>query len=160
MNKFFKRLLITILSLLIVFFIAKNILFNIYVSRHNTNALLKLKTVNTTNYNKFYAFIHDIESETDWQVYVTSTFRTSQEQARLKKQDKRNASAGHSKHNQAEAIDLVLFQNKGLLQTWVMKESKKERWEATNVLQIAKKHQLRWGGTFTNYYDPVHFEID
>jgi D-alanyl-D-alanine carboxypeptidase len=160
MPKFLNRFTILILILFLVYFSVKNIFFSLFVARHNTNALMQLKTVDAHNYDIFYAFIEDIEAKTDWHVYITSTYRTHEQQARLKKQDARNASAGHSKHNQAKAIDLVLFQDNGLWQSWVMKGSKKERWQQTKVLDIAKKHQLTWGGTFRNYYDPVHFEID
>jgi D-alanyl-D-alanine carboxypeptidase len=160
MPKFLNRFTILILILFLVYFSVKNIFFSLFVARHNTNALTKLKTQNAQNYETFYAFIEDVEASTDWHVYITSTYRTTEQQARLKKQDARNASAGHSKHNQAKAIDLVLFQDNGLWQSWVMKGSKKERWQQTKILDIAKKHQLIWGGTFRNYYDPVHFEID
>ena len=155
-----KRFFLTIGLLIVLLFFLKNTFFVYYVAQHNNTALSKIKAENPENYAIFYAFIKEIEEKTDWHVYVTSTYRTPKEQARLKKEDPRNASAGNSKHNFAEAIDIILYQNSVLGQKWILKASSKERWTATKILPIAQKHQLRWGGNFSTYYDPVHFEID
>jgi hypothetical protein len=160
MRKAFNRLFYLVLVLFMVFLVVKKTIFSVYVANHNQTALMKIKTVNPQYYLKFDAFIKAVETETEWKVYITSTYRTAEEQARLKKQDARNARAGQSKHNFAKAVDMVLYKNTFLWQSWVVKASSKERWQRTGVLGIAKRHQLVWGGTFSNYYDPVHFEID
>ncbi|MDZ7900015.1 MAG: M15 family metallopeptidase [Arcicella sp.] len=138
----------------------KNPIFDFYVSKHNQGKLLKIKSVNIDNYNHFVEFVSKIEKETSWKVYITSTHRTFEEQARLKRQDSRNASPGNSKYNYAKAIDIVLYQNTFWEQNWIEKRSEKKRWLSTKVVDVAKKHSLTWGGNFSKYYDPVHFEID
>jgi hypothetical protein len=160
MRKIFNRFFYFIMVLFIVFLAVKKTLFYVYVARHNQAALLKIKQVNPENYQKFADFIKDIENNTEWKVYITSTYRTAKEQERLKKQDARNARAGQSKHNFAKAIDMGLFKNTFFWQTWIVKSSAKERWQNSKVVEIAKRHKLQWGGTFSNYYDPVHFEIE
>jgi hypothetical protein len=122
--------------------------------------MLKIKNINSGNHKQFVQFIHEIEKQTSWKVYITSSYRTYEEQAKLKKQDPRNASPGNSKHNFAKAIDIVLYQNTFWGQRWIEKKNKKELWLSTKIIVIAKKHHLIWGGNFSKYYDPVHFEIE
>jgi hypothetical protein len=159
MRKIFNRFFYFMIVLFMVFLVVKKTYFYIYVARQNQVALLKIKEVNPENYLVFTDFIKDIENNTEWKVYITSTYRTAQEQEMLRKKDPRNARAGQSKHNFAKAVDFVLFKNTFLWQNWILKSSSKKRWQNSKVLEIAKRHQLEWGGTFSNYYDPVHFEI-
>ena len=116
--------------------------------------------VELRNYMVFNAFIHDIEKETDWQILITSGYRTVEEQEILKKRDARNARAGQSKHNFGKAIDINLYQSTWMTGKWLLKSSPKKHWEDSDVLKIAKRYNLKWGGDFKLYYDPVHFEIE
>ena len=153
----YKFLIIFILFTL--FFVLKNPVFNYYVSKQNDRKIQKIKDINIQNAYNFTSFVQDIEQKTSWKVYITSTYRSFEEQTKLKKQDSRNASAGNSKHNFAKAIDIILYRNTFWGQVWIIKGSKKERWLSTNVVEIATKNKLIWGGNFLKYYDPVHFEI-
>ncbi len=149
-----------IILFIFIIFIFKIPIFDYYVLRQNERKILKIKNISTNNHKQFKEFIQDVEEQTSWKVYITSTYRTFEEQAKLKKQDPRNASPGNSKHNFAKAIDIVLYQNTFWWQKRIEKKSKKEIWLSTKIVTIAKKHHLVWGGNFSKYYDPVHFEID
>jgi LAS superfamily LD-carboxypeptidase LdcB len=102
----------------------------------------------------FRMFIKDIE-RLGYTVIITSGKRTNAEQAALKKQDERNASAGSSAHNYGTALDFVLQKNGKTIN----KSSPAALWNSTGVPQLANKHGISWGGVFPNYYDPVHFYI-
>jgi hypothetical protein len=157
--KSFVSLLLTIIIFLGLYVFLKNPLFNSYVLKQNENKLLKIKGLEEKNYTRFSEFINDFEKQTPWKVYITSTYRSREEQARIKLRDPRNAPAGKSKHNFAKAIDVVLYQNTTWGQIWIEKSSKKDLWLSTKIVEIAKKHNLVWGGNFSRYYDPVHFEV-
>jgi D-alanyl-D-alanine carboxypeptidase len=91
---------------------------------------------------------------------ITRGYRTVEEQEILKKRDDRNARAGQSKHNFGKAIGINLYQSTWMTGKWLVKSSSKKRWEDSGILKIAKRYNLRWGGDFKSYYDPVHFEIE
>jgi D-alanyl-D-alanine carboxypeptidase/Family of unknown function (DUF5715) len=155
-----KRIFLVIVIIIFVLYIFKNPIFDFYVLKQNERKIMKIKIVNPDNYNQFLQFVQEVEKQTSWKIYITSTYRSFEEQAKLKKQDPRNASPGNSKHNFAKAIDIVLYQNTFWWQRWIEKRSKKELWLSSKIVAIAKKHHLIWGGNFSKYYNPVHFEIE
>lgn len=160
MKKRFRSVLLITLLLLVIFTILKSLLLPYFVEKRNKSLLTRLKDVELRNYLVFNAFIHDIEKETDWQILITSGYRTVEEQEILKKRDDRNARAGQSKHNFGKAIDINLYQSTWITGKWLLKSSSKKHWEDSGVLKIAKRYNLKWGGDFKSYYDPVHFEIE
>jgi D-alanyl-D-alanine carboxypeptidase len=160
MKKRLRSVLLIILLLLGIFTILKSLLLPYFVEKRNEKILTRLKDVELKNYMIFNAFIHDIEKETGWQILITSGYRTDEEQEILKKRDTRNARAGQSKHNFGKAIDINLYQNTWITGKWLLKSSSKKHWEDSGVLKIAKRYNLKWGGDFKSYYDPVHFEIE
>jgi len=101
----------------------------------------------------FRAFIAKVQAM-GWNVILTSGYRTFAEQADLKAENASNASPGSSFHNFGLAIDLNI--QKGL--TMIRKADSKELWLKTGVPQLGKSMGLVWGGDFTSYHDPVHFE--
>jgi hypothetical protein len=103
--------------------------------------------------NKFRQFIRDVE-QSGWSVIVTSGYRTFARQAQLRAQDSRNAQPGLSLHNYGLAIDI----NAQRGATWLRKASSRKAWVDSGIPAIAKRHGLRWGGDFTGYHDPVHFD--
>jgi hypothetical protein len=129
---------------------------------HSKNAaqLKDIKQVNPAAYAVFTSFIYDIESKTDWQVLIVSGYRDEEKQALLKQMNPKNAAAGKSKHNFGKAIDICVFRRKGLFTQWLVKNSSKQAWEASQIPTIGKAYKFRWGGDFTNYHDPVHFEVN
>lgn len=87
---------------------------------------------------------------------INSSYRTFKRQAELKKEDKRNASPGFSAHNYGLALDIQLNKNGKI---YGMKTPAKD-WIETGIIKSAKSYGLDWGGTFKNYYDPVHFQVE
>jgi hypothetical protein len=160
MKKITRYLLLFTTFIIGSYAILKAALFPYFAHRHNENILRGIKAANAKSYTSFSAFIQDIEKETDWQVLVTSGYRTEDEQERLNQKDSRNADAGQSKHNFGKAIDINLYKNTWRRGTWLMKASDKKRWYDSGILKIAQKHGLKWGGSFKSYYDPVHFETE
>ena len=128
--------------------------YGIFVHRlhaHNRYFLEKMGD----NRQEFEDLFRDIERGTPYYVLVTSGYRSHEEQARLKKQNPKNAAPGRSPHQHQRAMDINLISVKGLIR----KADSKERWNSTGVPQIAKKKGFRWGGDFKSYHDPVHFEL-
>ena len=160
MKKRLRTVLLITPLLMGIFTILKSLLLPYFVEKRNKRILTTLKEVDLRNYMVFNAFIHDIEKETDWKILITSGYRTVEEQKILKKRDARNARAGQSKHNFGKAIDINLYQSTWITGKWVLKSSSKKHWEDSGVLKIAKRYNLKWGGDFKLYYDPVHFEIE
>ena len=160
MKKTFRYFIIATTSIIGLFILLKFLFFPLFVQHHNNKVLAHLKSENAKSYAVFTDFIIDIENKTDWNVLLTSGYRTIKEQEILNRKDPRNADAGQSKHNFGKAIDLNLYQNTWITGKWLMKSSTKNRWEYSGILKIAQKHNLKWGGHFKSYYDPVHFEVE
>lgn len=114
-----------------------------------------LDLLNPAAKQSFTNFIKDIESK-GFAVVINNTYRPTSEQIALKKKDKRNAAAGFSTHEYGEAVDLSLIKNG----VWINKNSSLATWNATGIPQLAKqKYNMRWGGDFKGYNDPVHFDL-
>ncbi len=131
-----------------------------YSQSKNEVQLAEIKQTNPTVFPVFKAFVAEVEATTDWQVLIISGYRDEEEQAVLKKMNPKNASAGKSKHNFGKAIDICVFRRRGFFSQWLIKSSSKKAWEMSQIPDIAKRFKLNWGGNFSNYHDPVHFEIN
>jgi hypothetical protein len=153
-----KKVIFAFVLLFVIYLFLKRSVATFFVHRHNESVLADIKTVNAQTYTRFSSFIDEVEAQTDWQVVITSGYRTAKEQAILNEKDGRNANAGQSKHNFGKAIDINLYKHTWLSSVWLMKKSDKKRWEDSGLLKIAQKNRLKWGGDFKSYYDPVHFE--
>jgi len=103
---------------------------------------------------RFRAFIDQVQKKTGYNVIITSGYRTYAHQARLHREDSRNAKPGFSHHNFGMALDINLQKGTEFLR----KASPKEAWLRTGVVAIGKQLGFRWGGEFGSYYDPVHFD--
>lgn len=115
-----------------------------------------LKKLHPKAQNKFRSFIKDLQ-DLGYDVILTSGYRTFQEQIKLKKENSSNAQAGLSHHNYGTGIDINV--KKGT--TWLRKASSKADWEKSGIPKLAKdKYNLRWGGDFNSYHDPVHFDFE
>ena len=108
--------------------------------------------------DKFKEFISRVEKELGLQIIATSGYRTFEHQARLKKQNPKNASAGNSSHNYGFALDVNVLDGSG--KNILRKATSIKRWEDSKVVKIAKEMGFKWGGDFSNYHDPVHFYIE
>jgi peptidoglycan L-alanyl-D-glutamate endopeptidase CwlK len=103
--------------------------------------------------DKFRELVAAVEGS-GYHVIITSGYRSFEKQAALHKENSANAQAGRSPHNYGLALDLNLQKGVGV---WRKSTTKKE-WENTGVPALAKSLGFRWGGNFTAYYDPVHFD--
>lgn len=99
-------------------------------------------------------FIKAVEDRTGYKVIITSAGRSIQEQAKLYEENSSNAKPGSSYHEFGMAVDINA--QKG---TTVLKKSTPVAdWVGSGIPAIAKEFGLRWGGDFTSYHDPVHFD--
>lgn len=130
-----------------------------YSQYRNAQALEIIKNVNPESYSILHNFIQEIESKTNWKVIIISGYRDEAKQAMLKKQNPKNASPGKSKHNFGKAIDINIYRHNGFFTQWLSKSSSKKAWENTQIVALAKAFKLNWGGNFSHYHDPVHFEV-
>jgi D-alanyl-D-alanine dipeptidase len=130
-----------------------------YSSYQNAQSLEVIKKVNPESFTILNAFINDIESKTGWKVIIISGYRDEAKQAILKKQNPKNASPEKSKHNFGKAIDINIYRRNGFFTQWLSKNSSKKAWGKTKIVGLAQVYKLNWGGNFSHYHDPVHFEV-
>jgi len=132
---------------------------NIKVPVHyslNADQIAHLMKLNPIARDRFYNFIRYVQETLGWDVIITSSYRTFQEQIKQYAENHHNAIPGHSFHNYGLAIDINLVKGNKRIK----KASPKADWIATGVVDAATKFGLTWGGTaFSTYYDPVHFDM-
>ncbi len=151
-------LLITII--LSVGYICFTIVYDLRIRFINRSELKDIAGVNEDYGTRFTHFVDAIEKETDWKVEIISGLRTKEEQIQLKRDNPRNASVKKSRHVLGRAVDLNLYRRNGFRFIRLKKSNSKGSWIATGIPEIAKRYGLLWGGTYRNYHDPVHFEIN
>jgi hypothetical protein len=154
------RNLLIATSIVIVSIIAYNIIFEIRIYFINRSELNDIAVVDKRSSDIFKKFVSEIESKTDWEVSIISGLRTKEEQIQLKRNNPQNAASNKSRHVLGRAIDINLYKRVGLRRVWLKKSSSKGEWRRTGVTAIAEKYHLLWGGSYINYHDPVHFEIN
>lgn len=121
-----------------------------------------LKELHPAAQEIFRNFINLIQSQTDYAVVINSGYRSFARQSSIKYDrsdpdyDPQAATPGLSHHNYGMALDIKL-QNGTI--TLSKRNTTKKAWEATGVVDIAKKLNLRWGGNFGGYNDYVHFDL-
>jgi hypothetical protein len=122
-----------------------------------------IQTLHPVAQDSFRQLIFNIEKQTPFKVQITSAYRSFAEQERIKKENEamvppRPASSpGNSYHNYGLAIDIALYSTtvNGLVYSF---NKTVAEWKQTNILPIAAKLNLRWGGTFDDP-DVVHFDL-
>lgn len=157
------RKLINILIISIILsvgFVCYTIVYDLRIRYINHTELHDIAGINEEYATRMGHFIEDIEKETEWKVSIISGLRTKEEQIRLKRDNPQNAAVSKSRHVLGRAVDLNLYKRNGLFTVRLKKSSSKASWLATKVPKIAKRYGLLWGGTYRNYHDPVHFEIN
>lgn len=117
-----------------------------------------VKSLHPSVRGKFAKFLTEFERKTGLVYKATSGTRTFEHQAQLYNQDHRNARPGYSNHNYGFAIDGNVYDKTG--KRLLRKASSKQAWLDSGIVDIAKKHGLKWGGYFKNYHDPIHFYHD
>jgi hypothetical protein len=108
--------------------------------------------------NRFKEFISRIEKELGLQMIATSGYRTWEHQARLKKENPKNASAGNSSHNYGFALDVNVLDANG--KNILRKATSSQKWIDSGIVDIAKEMGFKWGGDFKGYHDPIHFYLE
>lgn len=106
--------------------------------------------------NKFRKFIDRVEAETDYNVIVTSGYRTFSEQQKEHLANPLNPAPGYSTHNFGLSLDINAVADTSYLR----KSTLKETWEKSGIPAIARDMGFTWGGDFVSYYDPVHIGLD
>ena len=157
------RRLINILLVTIIVtvgYVLYTIVFDLRVRFINRSELNDLAGKNKEYGARFEHFIDDIEKESGWKVRIISGLRSRKEQIQLKRDNPQNAGVSKSRHVLGRAIDINLYKREGIFTIWLKKFSSKADWQRTGVPKIAQRYQLLWGGTYRNYHDPVHFEIN
>lgn len=115
-----------------------------------------LKELNPKVEAQFRAFIKDIEAM-GFKVIITDAYRTIKRSAELYKLNSKNAKPGYSSHNYGTALDLNVIKNG----KQYMKATSLKEWIATGIPKLAKeKYGMRWGGDFSGYKDPIHFDYN
>ena len=148
---------ITILSLGYVCYM---VVYDLRVRYINYSELNEISKLNKEYAARFEDFINTIEKETGWKVVIISGLRTRKEQDKLKRDNPQNAAVNKSRHVLGRAIDINLYKREMLTILKLRKSSSNESWRKTGIAQIARRYRLLWGGTYKNYHDPVHFEIN
>ena len=162
-RKPFLRYLMSIFLVIIistVTYICFTIVYDLRIRFNNRTALNNLEEANQECAAKFNHFIADIERETSWKVEIISGLRSKEAQIQLKRDNPRNAAVNKSRHVLGRAVDLILYKREGFRMIQLRKGSSKSSWLASRVPEIAKRYGLLWGGTYKNYHDPVHFEVN
>ena len=148
---------ITILSLGYVCYM---VVYDLRVRYINYSELNEISKLNKEYAARFEDFINTIEKETGWKVVIISGLRTRKEQDKLKRDNPQNAAVNKSRHVLGRAIDINLYKREMLTILKLRKSSSNESWRKTGIAQISRRYRLLWGGTYKNYHDPVHFEIN
>lgn len=112
-----------------------------------------LESLNQQKSQLFIDFVQEIEA-LGWVVIITQSYRTMSKQAELHSLNPKNAAPGLSAHEYGFAIDINALKGNMHLK----KSTTKQQWVDSGIPAIAKKYDLRWGGNFSNYYDPIHFD--
>jgi len=103
----------------------------------------------------FLKFLNVLEEKyPGYTLVINATYRTFKRSIELKKQNPKNASAGKSPHNYAYALDMNVIDPNGV----VYKKRNPTPWIQSGIPDIAVESGLRWGGSFQNYVDCVHFD--
>lgn len=115
-----------------------------------------LGELNINTQKKWETFLNTLDIKyPGYKLIINATYRTYQRSIELKQENSKNASPGYSPHNYAYAIDMNVTDPKGF--TFLKKDRKS--WVESGIPQIAEALGMRWGGSFENYVDCVHFDV-
>jgi hypothetical protein len=110
--------------------------------------------INTQNtYRQFFNIL--LEKYPGYTLVINATYRTYQRSIELKEINSSNATPGYSPHNYAYGIDMNVIDPNGK----VYRKADRTPWVESGIPEIAKSLGMRWGGSFKNYVDCVHFDV-
>ena len=154
------KIILTIVTSLLFIWLIIGVIIRINIKITNWRRLSEIEEVNPGSYRIFSRFIDDIESETGWSVVIISGLRSREKQKELLRENSKNAAIDKSRHVLGRAIDINLYQKNWLWRVWLKKYNSGKDWRNSGVVKISEKYGLLWGGSYHNYHDPVHFEIN
>ena len=149
-----------VLIIITVGYVCYTIVYDLRVRIINRSELNDLAGMNADYAARFEHIVNDVENESGWKVKIISGLRSRDEQIQLKRDNPRNAPVNKSRHVMGRAVDINLYKRVGLTTLLLKKSSSKASWRKTGAPAIALRYKLLWGGTYRNYHDPVHFEIN
>jgi hypothetical protein len=101
----------------------------------------------------FDEFLLKIQTELFCEIRVNCVYDSYEDSLRLHELNPLNPVFNF--HEFGIALDMNIIKDDRMF----YKYDSKEDWESTGVPQLAKQLGIRWGGDFSNYHDPVHFDI-
>jgi hypothetical protein len=145
-----KIIIAVIIVILIIVIIVNTNMFKYWAMDKVTRS--KLNLLHSKKRGSFIAFVDECQAK-GWYIIITRSYSSFAKQTSLQSVNTLAVDAGYSAHNYGMAIDCNFYNGKIELTS----HKTKEEWESSGIIDIAKKHGLRWGGYFTPY-DPVHFD--
>lgn len=140
-----------ILILMVAIF-GKRIYFFIMSTILSPQQKAKILQLNPAVQGKFTQLIARIQ-QMGYKVIITGAHYTYEDSVRLNREDKRNPII--NPHLFGIALDLNIEKDG---KRW-RKATSKAEWLETGVPQLAKSMGFRWGGDFSTYHDPIHFDL-
>lgn len=118
------------------------------------NNVQHIESLNPQKVHLFKELIRLAKDECGYDTIITQSYRTIAKSNEFHDLNPKNAKGGLSAHNYGFAIDCNFVKNR----IHLMKATDKEIWLMSGIPQIAVELGLRWGGDFSTYYDPIHFD--
>ena len=104
----------------------------------------------------FKAFFNDLATNyKGYTAQINAIGRSIEKSIELQQENPKNADPGKSRHNYYASIDMNIITPQGKT---LMKEGMKHEWKNHGFKDLAEKHNLIWGGSFSTYEDCIHFE--
>ena len=104
----------------------------------------------------FKAFFNDLATNyKGYTAQINAIGRSIEKSIELQQENPKNADPGKSKHNYYASIDMNIITPQGKT---LRKQGMKYEWKNHGFKDLAEKHNLIWGGSFSTYEDCIHFE--
>jgi len=137
-------------------------------NKSNNDPLIAISHIQLQPYIE--AFIYKCWKDLEVKIQLNSTYRSSAEQQRLydaysngskeyKKKHAKPAKPGTSHHNTGTGFDFNPTLKSGKKLGKAFNNSVKE-WTDSGIVKIGTDLGMRWGGTITSNYDPIHFDLN
>jgi peptidoglycan L-alanyl-D-glutamate endopeptidase CwlK len=158
-KKLIKRIIIGVLTSVIIALILmyryhlKYFYLKLITPKVNIENEEKYKDLHPVFKYHFYKFLKTLEKQ-GVKIIATSGYRSIEKQNELYNAGITNTKGGYSTHNFGIGADLNLITPEGVN---LKMATSKNKW--LDTIQGFESFGLRWGGNFSGFYDPVHFDI-
>jgi hypothetical protein len=107
----------------------------------------------------FGNFLNRIQTELFLDIRINCVYDSYADSLKLHELDSRNPL--YNFHEFGLAVDMNIIKDFGIVgkERTFLKKDTSEDWDLTGVPQLAKECGVRWGGDFSTYHDPVHWDI-